>query len=157
MTIATNAFLTSTGFKVSLDSSRFPGLNCTIQNFPLPGVSAPGTGNYETPRRNIPMPGDKYLFDPLTVTMILKEDFSNYETAFDWLKLCVETPDDPLSEKTSDIRLTIYNNKNNVSKTLKFVSAFPSDLGQITFDTTDASDEYLTCTVTFQYAYFDIE
>lgn len=154
--IQTNNFLTSTNFKVTLDSVRYPGLSCTIQNFTLPSVST-GPANYTTPRRNIPMPGDKYEFDPLVITMLLKEDLENYETVFNWLKDCVETNDKPLSEKVSDIRVNIFNGKNISQKVFTFVSAFPSNLGSILLNTTDASDEYLTVEATFQYAYFKID
>lgn len=154
--ITTNNFLSSTNFSVTLDSVRYPGLNCSIQDFTLPSISA-GNANYFTPRRNIPMPGDKYEFDPLVVSMLLKDDLSNYETVFNWLKDCIETSDKPLTEKTSDIRLTLFNGKNISQKVFTFVTAFPSELGSITLSTKNASDEYLTVEATFQYAYFKIE
>lgn len=154
--ISTNNFLTSTNFKVSLDSVSYPGLNCSIQSFTLPSLSI-GNANYVTPRRNIPMPGDKYEFSPLVVSMLLKEDLSNYETVFNWLKQCIETSDKPLTEKTSDIRLTLFNGKNISQKVFTFVMAFPSELGAIQLNTADGSDEYLTVEATFQYAYFKLD
>lgn len=157
MTITSNDFLTSTGFKLTLDSSQFPGINCTIQSVNIPSLSIGGDGMYATPYRTIPLPGDTYNFDPLTVTMILKHDMANYIAVKDWMTQCIETEDDPLRDKTSDIRISVFNNKNNLTKTFVFVTAFPSDLGTITFNITDASDDYITVDVTFQYAYFTIE
>lgn len=156
MTIETNNFLSSTGFRITLDSTLYPGLTCSIQSFNLPSVSI-GSGMYATPYRNIPFPGDKYEFSPLNITMILKEDLSNYVTIFNWLKQCVETADDPLSAKTSDIRLTLFNNKNISSKQIAFITAFPSSIGEVKFQTTDNADEYLTVDVTFEYAHFKID
>lgn len=159
MTINSNNFLSATGFQLVLDSTLYPGLSCTIQSATIPALNI-GHATRSTPYRDIPYPGDKLVYDALTVSMIIKEDLSNYETVLQWLEDCVKTKDDPLigeNGKTSDIRINLFTNKNILSKTFKFVMAFPSDIGAISLNTTDASDEYLTVDVIFQYAYFELE
>lgn len=156
MTISQNAFLRSTGFQISLRADKYAGLDCQIQSFVHPTVSS-GNGIYVTPRRDIPVPGDKYQFDPLTATILLEQDLASYITAYEWLQECIENKDEPnFRNKTSDITLTIVDTKNNKSKRITYKNAFPSDLGSISFAVTDTSDEYLTCDIIFQYSHFEI-
>lgn len=156
MSITTNDFLSSTGFQATFNTASYPGLSCTITDFQIPAVSI-GSGTHPTPRRIIPLPGDQYDFAPLNVTFKFKEDMSNYETLFNWLEACVETDDKPLEDKTSDIRISVFNNKNNLTKTFVFVRAFPTGIGAIQFRTTDAEDSYLSFDATFEYAYYNLE
>lgn len=156
MTINQNSFLRSTGFNLSLRSDKYPGLDCQIQSIAHPALTV-GAAQHPTPRRIIPVPGDQYNYDPLSFTMIIEQDMASYITVFNWMQDIIENTDETAyRDKISDITLSIFNTKNNLTKRITYVNAFPTDLGALNFAITDTSDEYITCDVILNYVYFKI-
>ena len=55
---------------------------CTAVN--VPGISL-GTTSYNTPLKNIPMPGEKLTYDDLEMTFLVDENLDNYAEIHGWL------------------------------------------------------------------------
>lgn len=156
MTILSNNFLSSTNFSLSLITPDGTSLNCALQTANHPSVSAK-SGIHSTPRRELPIPGQKLEYEPLKVTLILEESMASYIAIYDWLKQCVEEDDyKAFQDKTIDAKLLVRTQKGNLNKTITYVRCFPTELGGLEFKTTDEESTYLTSDATFEYAYFEI-
>ena len=151
-----NNFLTSTGWSISLENEKYPNLNCNILKFDHPSIEVK-KAKQPSPRISIPVPGAGYNFEPLKMTAIISSDMTAYNTFYDWLVNEVETKDNPIRDKTIDVKLFLYNAKANLSKTITFVGAFPTNLSGFKLDTTDKADNYLTFDITMEYTYFKID
>jgi len=57
---------------------------CTQVN--LPGVSISDNYTQPTPFRDIPLPGEKLTYEPLTVTFLVDENLENYQEIHGWLR-----------------------------------------------------------------------
>ena len=57
---------------------------CTQVN--LPGISLADNYSQPTPFRNIPLPGEKLNYDPLSVTFLVDENLENYQEIHGWLR-----------------------------------------------------------------------
>ena len=139
-----NPLAISTGFKMVF--SRAPNVSYFCQNFMLPSVSS-NEAVISRPRLDAYVPGDKLVFEPLTLNMLISEDMENYEEILDWM---IKGED-----QVDDITLYILSSKNNVNKTVMFKNAFPTSLGSITFNIQDADITYAQVDVTFRYDYFE--
>ena len=128
-------------------------LNYFIQRAPLPGMhqSAVDSG-YQNNR--IKTPGETIIYDPLTVDFLVDEDGINHFELQEWMRQhhSRERPYD----KMRDITLHIYNRNKNSNIEYTFFSAFPTDIEQLSFDSTLGSTEQVLCSVTFAYQYYDM-
>jgi len=156
MTTTHNNFLTSNGWKLQLDAAKYPGLSCAVQSFAFPGVSTK-SGIMPSPRRDIPFPGTKQEYPAIKMSLLMDQDFATYTTLFDWWLSTSETSDVDLDDKTSEVRLQLVNSKANLTKTIVFVRAYPTDIGGFDLDVTDQNDTYITFDVTLDYSHFTIE
>lgn len=98
---------------------------------------------------NIPHPGTKLNFDPLTVRVLLDNKMVVYKSIYDWI---VNNATKEVSER--DLTLTLYNMNENPTGNIKYLNAFPTDLGPISFSSTDQNDTTLFSDVTFSYSHF---
>lgn len=166
MTICTTNFLSPVGFQVIL--ARAPNLEFTSQRVSLPSVSA-NFANMPTPFTNLPFTPDKMEFDPLNITFIVAETMENYLEVFNWLKGIAFPKNftqfknlndaEPMDKNTvmSDIAVNVLNSANVPTLSWKFKECFPISLSEMQFSTTETDIQYLECTATFKYAYFEIE
>ena len=148
-----NNYLNPTSFVLSLDSVTNPNAEFTIQTMVLPDVSTEGA-IFNTRSRNIMVSADKITYGQFECSFLVDEDLINYKEIYDWLYNQVDT--DLAGVQTRDLTLTILSSSNNVTKQIKFVDAFPTNLSSLPFDITTADVEYLTAIVTFNYSYFEI-
>lgn len=121
-------------------------------------------------------PGDKAEFGTLDVTFLVDEDLQNYKEIYDWIDAIVPLAD-PTSYvrgstttssttnifqsedtllQTSQITLITNTNKNIPNKFFRFYDAFPTSLGQITFES-GADNETIAVDVSFRFTYYRIE
>jgi hypothetical protein len=158
---ANKNFLSPTGYKFSI--SRAPNVAYNVQAAVLPGISL-GTAELGTPFLTIPLPGTGITYETLSILFKIDEDMTNYLEIFNWMlglsvgktfgghqtipRNSVDTGNNIL---TSDLNLTIMNSaaKGNVS--VDFYDAYPINLSQLSFDTTDTNITYIDATVTFRY------
>lgn len=131
------------GFRMVFN--RAPNTSYFCQNFILPSII-----NNEMlvarPRIDAYYPGDKVVFDELTVTMLVTEDLENYIEIYDWLLA--------QDNSTDDLTIHMLTSKNNMNRTVRFVNAFPTNIGSISFSVQESDITYAQVDVTFRYDYF---
>lgn len=157
-------FLSPLGYKFTL--ARAPALVYNVQNVRFPGVQM-SNGESPTPFVPIPLTG-KLTYSPLDLTFRVNEDMTDYLEIYNWM----ETLASPVSfdaYKTlrnstlgstqalvSDLNLQIMNSSMNSNIMITFYDAFPVSIGDIEFNSTDTSVNYIECSVEFKYLRYDI-
>lgn len=145
-------FLSPTGFKISIDSSKFANLEyfCTSTSLPtmtLNPIAIPFRG------QQVVVPGDKIDYGQIDVRFIINEDMDNYIEMFNWIQDCSKSTN--TKDISYDITLSILTSKLNKNKQIKFVSAMPVSLDGFEFNVQNTDIEYLSASVTFQYTRFE--
>lgn len=143
--------LSLTGFKLSIhDSVDFKYTQYFAVSASFPSISL---AEVSTPFRNQAgfVPGDKLAYDPLTVRVAIDERLESYQELLNWIR--VNTTAEVL--QTYDITLHFLTNHNNISRSVRFVRAFPTALTGIEFNVQSTDVEYAFIDVTFRYDYFD--
>jgi hypothetical protein len=158
-------FLSPLGFRFQI--KKAPNLNFFVQTASMPTVSL-GTVDVENPFVKIPFPGDKLTFGQLDISFKVDEDLTNYLEIFNWL-MGIGYPDNFLQRRNiestptmsgqgvySDLSLIITSNAYNPKHEVTFHDAYPINLTELQFDSTQTDVDYLTCTVSFAYRNFVI-
>jgi|LakMenEpi03Aug12_release.lakeMendotaPanAssembly.Ray.scaffolds.fasta_scaffold352026_2 hypothetical protein len=142
-------FLALTGFKLKISSPDFEHVEYFATSASFPSISLPET---TTSYRNCAgfVAGDKITYDPLTVRVAVDEQLNSYREIFNWLSSNVESP-----IKYHDITLSFITNHNNTSRVVRFVNAFPTNMGGLEFNVQSTETEYASMDVTFRYDYFE--
>ena len=151
MTITSNKnpLAISDGFRMVFH--RAPNTSYFCQNFVMPGVAVTETV-IPRPQIDAYVPGDKFQYEPLIVTMLVAENMENYMEIYDWLNRAVKTNNS--EDKYDDISVYILSSKNNPNAEVVFKNAFPTNIGSISFNVQDADITYAQVDVTFRYDYF---
>lgn len=144
-----NPLAISDGFRMVFHKA--PNTSYFCQNFVMPSVTVSETV-VNRPRVDTYFPGDKMVFEPLTITMLVAENMENYVEILDWLTKAVTTTNS--ADKFDDITVYILSSKNNPNRTVTFKNAFPTSIGSISFNVQDADITYAQVDVTFRYDYF---
>lgn len=154
MTITTNKnpLAVSDGFRMVFH--RAPNTSYFTQNFVMPGV-AMNEVIINRPQIDAYVPGDKFQFEPLIVTMLVAENMENYMEIYNWLNRAITTNNS--EDKYDDISVYILSSKNNPNAEVVFKNAFPISLGSISFNVQDADITYAQVDVTFRYDYFTLK
>lgn len=111
----------------------------------MPSVTAT-EATVARPKLDVYVPGDKIIFDPMSITMLVAENMENYVEIFNWMM--------SNTEEVDDVTVYILSSKNNVNRTVTFKNAFPTNIGSISFNVQDADITYAQVDVTFRYDYF---
>jgi hypothetical protein len=144
-----NPLAISDGFRMVFHKA--PNVSYFCQNFVMPGVTVNETA-IARPRVDAYVPGDKLVFEPLTVTMLVAENMENYVEVLEWLTNSVTTNNS--ADKYDDVTVYILSSKNNVNRTVTFKNAFPTNIGSISFNVQDSDITYAQVDVTFRFDYF---
>ena len=142
-------FLAPTGFKLTIDKSKYPNLEYFVTAVTLPELTLPEvvTGY----RQNQGMiTGDRLEYGELAVVFIVTEYMENYKETFNWMLDQTQTDEVLLSDAT----LSILSSKLNVSNNIRFHGCFPTSLSALEFSTT-GEGEFLSASVTFKYTGFE--
>ena len=166
-----------TKFKFSIVKLPKVEYFCTQVN--LPGISISDNYSQPTPFRDIPLPGEKLRYEPLSVTFLVDENLENYQEIHGWLRglgfpggheefktLLVGGSDRfPTSKDKgkspnqggifSDATLNILTSKNNPVTEVRFNDCFPISLSSLQYNQQATDTDYLTATVTFEYKLYD--
>lgn len=154
-------------FKFQLD--KIPNVVYWSYSVPLPGITF-GEVIQPTPFLDVKRPGDKLVFDPLTVNFIVQENLANYIEIYNWL-IGIGKPESFDQYRTwttqggksskqniySDAILTIFSNKYNPIVRVKFIDCFPTALSPLTYDSSMTDVTPITTDATFSYSYYKIE
>lgn len=165
-------YLQPTGFAINISREHYPNLQYFCQSVQHPGIDV---ASVEMPFRrvNVPFPGDKLEFGLVSFTFLLDEDLQGYLEMYQWLRRQVEddyatSTQSLLNTKTggtsifteipteADITVSILDSYNNVSKQIKYFSAFPTSISTIELSALRADPEPITFDSTFRFAYFEI-
>ena len=137
-----------------------------------------GTAIQPSYLKDIPVPGDKVLYDDLNVRFLVDEKMENYLAIYKWMtglgypesleqyqQLKKDDPrtdriigdqGDPLYFQYSDATLQVLNSNYKPSVSVNFRDAFPVSLSTLDFDVTTRDYSFFTASVTFKYTIFDI-
>lgn len=158
--------------KFSLSFTRTPNVQFFCQTVSVPGISLSEIPQ-NTPFVDVYVPGEKAIYDLLTVTFIVDEDMESWREIHDWIR-AMTFPHDfeeyqnlanlgrNASARTtnkpqySDATLNILSSNNVNNYQFKFHDCFPTSLSNFVMSTTDSPDTIITADVTFRYSYYDI-
>jgi hypothetical protein len=156
-------YLQPTGFKLVLDRENYPNLEFFAQAVMHPEMMLSPA---EMPFRKIArvaIAGGTIDYGELSITVILDEDMNAYTEMHDWMRRLVDNNlkgpldrDDLTVPSTCDITLSILNSHNNVVKQVRYLEAVPSVLGSVSFESTSAGVEFLTCQMSFRFSIFEL-
>tara|TARA_Y100001970_G_scaffold260008_1_gene341606 strand:+ start:179 stop:778 length:600 start_codon:yes stop_codon:yes gene_type:complete len=168
-------YMSPLGFKLIL--TKTPKVDFLCQSANIPGINM-GTAVQPTYLKDIPVPGDKVLYDDLSIRFLVDEKMENYLALYRWItglgypesvgqfeqlkKDDFRTqpgspPDaDPRYFEFSDATLQILSSNYKPSIHVNFIDAFPVSLSTLEFDASIADYNYFTAQATFKYTIFNI-
>ena len=164
-------FLTPVGFKFTLN--RAPKVAFFSNTANIPSLNL-GVANRSTYLTDVPVPGDKIIFEDFTLRFLVDEDLSNYLEIQNWMRgigfpeslneiyeFQKSNEDFELQDKSemnlySDGTLMILNSNQNTNFQVRFKGMFPTYLSTLQFDATTTDTEYFTADVTFKYLMYNI-
>ena len=163
------------GFKLIL--TKTPKVDFLCQSANIPQISM-GTAVQPTYLKDIPVPGDKVLYDDLSVRFLVDEKMENYLAIYKWItglgypeslgqfdqlrrddiRTSASASDeaDPRYFEFSDATLQVLSSNYKPSIHVNFVDAFPVSLSTLEFDASIADYNYFTAQATFKYTIFNI-
>ena len=173
--IANRNYMSPLGFKLIL--TKTPKVDFLCQSANIPQISM-GTAIQPSYLKDIPVPGDKVLYDDLSVRFLVDEKMENYLAIYKWIT-GLGYPDslgqydqlrkddirtdrkvgddgDPLYLQYSDATLQVLNSNYKPSVLINFKDAFPVSLSTLEFDVTTRDYNFFTASVTFKYTIFNI-
>ena len=173
--IANRNYMSPVGFKLIL--TKTPKVDFLCQSANIPQISM-GTAIQPTYLKDIPVPGDKVLYDDLNVRFLVDEKMENYLAIYKWITglgypesldqyqqlkkddfrtdRIVGDDGDPRYFNYSDATLQVLNSNYKPSVLINFTDAFPVSLSTLDFDVTTRDYNYFTAEVTFKYTIFNI-
>jgi len=173
--IANRNYMSPVGFKLIL--TKTPKVDFLCQSANIPQISM-GTAIQPSYLKDIPVPGDKVLYDDLSVRFLVDEKMENYLAIYKWITglgypeslgqydqlkkddirtdASISDESDPLYFQYSDATLQILSSNYRPSIHVNFKDAFPIALSTLDFDVTTRDYSFFTASVTFKYTIFDI-
>ena len=164
-------FLSSVNFKFTLN--RAPKVAFFSNQASIPSISL-GVAVQTNYLNDIPVPGDKMVFDDFTVRFLVDENLENYMEIQKWMRglgfpeslseiyefqKSNEAFEQPINSDLnlySDGTLICLNSSQRFNFQVKFRSMFPVYLSPLEFNATSTDTEYFTADVTFKYLMYNI-
>jgi len=151
-------FLNPIGYLLKLE--KFEGVDFFCQRANVPDITMPTT---EVPSRfrNLPIiPGGGVTFGDLSVSFIVDEDLTNYNSIHKWIRDNGNADEMARTTSETDIytngQLHIVTSQYNPAFIVDFRNIFPVSLTGLQFDATITDVEYITADVTFKHQQFFI-
>ena len=173
--IANRNYMSPLGFKLIL--TKTPKVDFLCQSANIPQISM-GTAVQPSYLKDIPVPGDKVLYDDLTVRFLVDEKMENYLAIYKWItglgypeslgqyeqlkkddnrtNRMISDQGDPLYFQYSDATLQVLSSNYRPSVLVNFKDAFPISLSTLEFDVSQRDYNFFTASVTFKYTIFNI-
>ena len=173
--IANRNYMSPLGFKLVI--TKTPKVDFLCQSANIPQISM-GTAIQPTYLKDIPVPGDKVLYDDLTVRFLVDEKMENYLAIYKWItglgypesigqfrqlrkddirtNASASDEGDPRYFEFSDATLQILSSNYKPSVLVNFKDAFPISLSTLEFDVSQRDYSFFTASVTFKYTIFSI-
>jgi len=155
------SFLSNNKYQFVIE--RLPNLVFFLQSITLPSISL-GTVVTANPMVQLVTPSNLLSFGTLSINYILDENMQSWFEIYNWMvnlgnpessdKIGNLTPvPGKLNSITSDASLLVKTNSNNANIKFTFFDIFPTDLGEVTFISSEGQD-FLTSTITFSYTHY---
>jgi len=173
--IANRNYMSPVGFKLIL--TKTPKVDFLCQSANIPQISMV-TAVQPTYLKDIPVPGDKVLYDDLSIRFLVDERMENYLAIYKWItglgypeslgqydqlrKDDIRTDrrigddGDPRYFEFSDATLQVLGSNYKPTIHVNFKDAFPIALSTLDFDVSQRDYSFFTASVTFKYTIFDI-
>ena len=173
--IANRNYMSPLGFKLVI--TKTPKVDFLCQSANIPQISM-GTAIQPSYLKDIPVPGDKVLYDDLSIRFLVDEKAENYLAIYKWMtglgypesigqydqlrkddirtNASVSDDGDPRYFEFSDATLQILNSNYRPSLLINFIDAFPISLSTLEFDVSQRDYSFFTASVTFKYTIFNI-
>ena len=173
--IANRNYMSPLGFKLIL--TKTPKVDFLCQSANIPQISI-GTAVQPSYLKDIAVPGDKVLYDDLTVSFLVDEKMENYLSIYKWMtglgypenvgqfrqlkkddirtNASASDDGDPRYFEFSDATLQILSSNYRPSVLINFKDAFPVSLSTLEFDVSQRDYNFFTASVTFKYTIFNI-
>ena len=166
-------YLSPLGFKLII--SKIPKVDFLCQAANIPSISM-GTAVQPTYLKDLPVPGDKPVYDDLTVRFIIDENMENYLSLNKWITglgypeslkqyqqlsdvgpdLATQDNSDPRWFEFSDATLQILSSNYQPNINVNFKGCFPVAVSTLEFDSSQRDYSYFTCEATFKYDFYTI-
>jgi hypothetical protein len=146
---------------------RAPHVNFFTQELNIPGISLSDTSQ-PNPFVTIPRPGDHINYGNFKLTFKVDEDLENYFEIHNWIRALgkpnnygeyakIEAKSIESGEGIySDLNVILLNAVKNPIFQIEFTNAFPVELSDLYFSSTEDSVTYITASATFKYTLFNI-
>lgn len=147
------------GNRYKMTFLKLPNVAFFTQTFTFPGVSL-GETMHPTPWRDMPIPGEKLIYEPLVLNFLLDEDLANYLSVHDWLRE-IGAPDDvenrftKTDDLTSTMSLFFLTNAGVPNKKFNFYGCFPTNVSSVPLNYTDGQTPAFA-DITLAYSYFKL-
>ena len=92
--------------------------------------------------------GEKVKFEPFRITFLVDKKFRNWASIYNWMKAM--TVDGSTVGQTDEPVLIVGG-----QKVIQFIGAWPTQLGDIEFDSTVEESKYVRATLTINYDYLN--
>lgn len=142
---------------------RLPNVQFFTQKISVPSISMTGIER-PTPFKPVYETGDRLTYNELNLSFIIDENMDNYREIFDWM-VGLSFPESFDQYKTlkesdsglkSDISLVIMNSHKNPNIEITFKDCFPTNLSEISLDTTSQDVQYPEASASFVYNSYSI-
>jgi len=166
-------YLSPLGFRFAL--RRLPTVNYFCQSVDIPAISMTPVATY-TPVGTLIRPGDKLVYDPLTITFRVDEDMKNYIEMVNWIEglghpnslqqlrdlsrsspIAMADNIGKMQTLTSDATLTVLTSHKNPGLNAVFEDTFPISLSALRFTSMANDIDYLEATATFSYRKYSLQ
>ncbi len=163
---------------------QLPKVEFFVTSCNLPDISL-SSGSFQTPYKDIPIPGEKLTYSALTISFLVDEYLENWLTLHDWItglgfpekrsqfsKFRDQTSNTPAGGGTpsvdrigaaspdkalySDAYLMVLSNKNNPVVQVDFQDVFPTALGGLSYNQQETDVTYMSVAATFEYKLYTI-
>ena len=145
---------------------KAPHVNFFIQKVNIPSLTLKSViiPNQFAP---VPYPGEHLDYGELKITFKVDELLQNYLEIHNWIRYIgkLDYGEYANIEKNpswtgdgiySDITVSVLSNIKTINYDATFTDAYPVDLSDITFNTTDEDVKYIEASATFKYTYYNI-
>jgi len=145
---------------------RFPLVEYFATDFRMPELVLP-QATAATPFTDLPLAGDKPVFNPMSFEFMVNEDMSNFEEIQKWMFSIgfadsyatfrqygnKEAPHQSLGEQ--DAKVIILSSKGNPLRVITFYDAIPISLSGMQFTSQDPETNFVKASVTMAYSRYE--
>lgn len=139
-------------FKLEIPDANH--INYFVQSCNLPSITM-NQVNVQNRHHQAYVPNNHVTYSDLNCTLLMDENMDNYQHLHNWMRSFID--DDDWRNLVKDITLFIMSANKKILLKFLFVSAFPTSLSDLTFDSAVMDATQITYSVTFAYQHFTFQ